>query len=794
MSTSLFANGSLQQIVSDLQNESYQAKPQSEQSPLLIQQKFFNTSLSDYQIYREDKNHFNIVLKGDYKYQFHITSINGNLQGIALDTNQNFGYKITIDPKTQELLFTEERNENIDFKCGGSHSQPKPELLIPRSNSTSEPDSITKPIIFGNPLLLESKPGASHLIYLDYDGEEDLEGWGSGYIANGVDLPDSVKHTLWEVVAEDFQPWDVNVTTNRELFDSHSTLKKIMVVVADFGYPSWVGLASLSSYGTGKPVLVDVPTSLDNMSDLFLYTAASHEVGHALSLNHDGGTTGNYYSGHGEFSPIMGNGGRPVSVWSKGGYPSATNFEDDIQIISDLLTLTPDDYHNHANLIIENSIVNNLNNKGIIGTQSDLDTFKITLSESGDIKLKIGSPLDRNANLDIKATLINSTGEVLETSHPSGERSAYIDQAVNSGEYYLIIDGTGELTTGTGFNDYGSLGAYEITGFAGFIAPQTQFSISPQNICLDANIQLNNTSIASEPVYEWTFEGADIPSSNEKNPTLSFTTPGEHTVKLKTTNKLGTHESSQTVQVGNIQAKINFPMSAIDSALKGSIHSSQEVLNFTYADIQDTAGATGYIEACLMESCYEVQIENLYTPETCGEDLWSKDKSFSGSDKAYYNGYIYTASWWSKGDTPSRGTPWVKGEACNITNDTSLTTITDMDSNEEFYQTSPVLTGIDLGVQDQFCTNDNIIVSTQNPIKPQALAIQIHSNLLIIDSPQALPITQASLFNTHGQKLKSFTLSGNQIDISDLEQGIYFIRLQPLGALLTTQTHQFVKN
>ncbi|KAF9578126.1 hypothetical protein BGW38_006240, partial [Lunasporangiospora selenospora] len=50
---------------------------------------------------------------------------------------------------------------------------------------------------------------------------------------------------------------------------------------------------------------------------------------------------------------------------------------------------------------------------------------------------------------------------------------------------------------------------------------------------------------------------------------------------------------------------------------------------------------------------------------TCsGISAWATATPYSGGAKVNYRGYIYTAQWWTQGDTPGTGSVWVQGAAC----------------------------------------------------------------------------------------------------------------------------------
>ncbi|KAF8929509.1 hypothetical protein EDD21DRAFT_444422 [Dissophora ornata] len=56
------------------------------------------------------------------------------------------------------------------------------------------------------------------------------------------------------------------------------------------------------------------------------------------------------------------------------------------------------------------------------------------------------------------------------------------------------------------------------------------------------------------------------------------------------------------------------------------------------------------------------------TPGSCsGISAWSSSTAYSGGAKVTSGGYIYTAQWWTQGDTPGSAAVWTKGTACTGT-------------------------------------------------------------------------------------------------------------------------------
>jgi len=359
---------------------------------------------------------------------------------------------------------------------------------------------------------LHSLPGATKVIYLDFDGHTTTgTRWNQTYGASIITTPYTIDgdtsanfssqelmniREIWERVAEDFKPFNVDVTTEdpgiaalTKSSTSDSTFGTRVCVGGDtFRSFGVVGVAYLQSFYNMVDRTVDTPVfAFTNEWAKLGYPAGyasgtaetiSHEVGHALGLDHDGRGNQEYYGGHGSgvtgWGPIMGNPDKNLTQWSKGEYNGSTNTEDDLAIITNLATngfgYRNDDYGssiaNASNLNVLN--FTSISTTGIIERNTDLDFFRFTLSAPGNININI-NPVDKGPNLDIEAKLYNSSGTVLDTQNPSSSLNATFNMQLSAGTYYLSIDGVGMGDPFTnplnaGYTGYGSLGFYSITG------------------------------------------------------------------------------------------------------------------------------------------------------------------------------------------------------------------------------------------------------------------------------------------------------------------------------------------
>ncbi|MDC0497473.1 hypothetical protein OAN72_00715 [bacterium] len=386
----------------------------------------------------------------------------------------------------------------------------------------------------------ESIPDSEYVIYLDFDGEEVtntpwnlMEVNGLGDIDPIIALPvaradeEEWVELVWSRVVEDFTPFNINVTTDRDVFDLTDIDKRLHVVITltNTAAVGAGGVAFLHSFREDSPIVWAF-----NSDEGECAATISHEAGHSFGLSHDGLVTPltEYYGGHNSdyepgWAPIMGayfadGTTDEVNQWSRGQYLNASNLEDDIEIIGDnvdpQLGVVAEEFaeemgvdifgNRYYDLYFPNGVgISNgfgfksddiadtivgavamsitgedlVEGDGFIGTSSDVDVFSF-VAPAGDLQF-IVSPLDvdstytesgsetSGADLAVDIQLLNADGIEIASGEDVGdnELGSALRTYVDEGTYYLRVEGGARgIDPSSGFSEYASMGEYSIVG------------------------------------------------------------------------------------------------------------------------------------------------------------------------------------------------------------------------------------------------------------------------------------------------------------------------------------------
>jgi hypothetical protein len=331
------------------------------------------------------------------------------------------------------------------------------------------------------PPILSSRPSATAVIYLDFDGETVTDpAWNNGVtiVAEPSPLTETQITEVWNRVKEDYLPFDVDVTTDLTRYQNAPIGRRMRCIITPTttARPDVGGVAILNSFaraGTGffSP---DIPCWVFNATPRSIADTVSHEVGHTFGLRHDGqlSPVDAYYEGHGSgatsWGPIMGLPYlRELSQWSKGEYAGADETQDDVAIITgptNGIGYVSDEAGGSRESAVDLPAPNGvINHSGIITQASDADFYAFNVA-AGPISI-LALPAAVGPNLDLLIELLDSEGTVLVSSNPDTALNANITYTGAAGLYYLKVQGTGRGDVlGSGYSSYGSIGAYRLSG------------------------------------------------------------------------------------------------------------------------------------------------------------------------------------------------------------------------------------------------------------------------------------------------------------------------------------------
>jgi hypothetical protein len=412
--------------------------------------------------HRSQQTPDDIMLVGSIQNQpnssFFLHIQNNTLRGNIILKDQHIAYEYISDAAGNAYL----QAKDIDKVLCLDYTRPtKPEARA----AASAPGPVA--LALNN---LQSLPGANAVVFLDFDGYNMPAGtgWNNGNPINAATsgMSDAAVQEAWEVISEDFRPYNLNITTSETVYNSYAVNRRVRCVFTptNTAAPGAGGVAFVGGFG-----YQDWPCWVFVLSGKGGGEAGAHEIGHTVGLGHDGRTNPSegYFAGHGDWAPIMGVGYyEPITQWSKGEYNAANNTQDDLTVMTQYIQFRNDDYGNASNAatVLASDASGNLSARtGLIERTADVDFFSFNTG-TGSISLDINT-VSRHGDLDVLVRLYEgASGAQIGTFNGTG-LNTHLDANLTAGVYYISVDGTGAGDPATnGYSDYASLGSYTITG------------------------------------------------------------------------------------------------------------------------------------------------------------------------------------------------------------------------------------------------------------------------------------------------------------------------------------------
>lgn len=430
-------------------------------------------------------------------------------------------------------------------------------------------------------LRLHSRPGAKLVIFLDFDGHTTSgTSWNSAFTA-GADIVTPAFDTdgnaaafstaeqtaiqnIWRRVAEDYAPFDVDVTTEDPGVEAlrrsglGDTNWGVRVVIGGSS-SQWLGAAAggvayVGSFNwtSDTPAFV-FPVELSR-SEKYVAEAVSHEAGHTVGLTHMGQTNGTeYYAGHADWAPIMGVGYyKSVVQWTKGDYPLANNTTDEIAVIRGYIPRAQPD-HGSAPATAQAVTDAAISGGGLLSDQTDTAWYVL---QAGPGPMSVnGTVASLSPNLKLKLSLVDAAGQVVATSVAGSSMQASLATSVTGGTYHLVVDGVGTGDALTAYTDYGSIGRFALSGswIASGVVNQIPVASTAGTTPTSGNAPLAVSFVGSNSSdpdgiitgYLWDF--GDGTSSTLGNVSHTYAAAGTYTARLTVTDNSGATASAAVV-------------------------------------------------------------------------------------------------------------------------------------------------------------------------------------------------------------------------------------------------------
>lgn len=332
--------------------------------------------------------------------------------------------------------------------------------------------------------VMSSYPSANAVLFLDFDGHT-VTGTSWNYagpiVCNGSGLDNTRIIEIFNRVAEDYRPFNLNVTTDSTKFLAAPVNRRSRVIITT-SY-SWYGNTAGGVSFVGSFTWADnspsfIFSSLQSYNVKLIAESISHESGHALGLYHQSSydancnKTSDYHFGQGSgeigWAPIMGVGYyKNFTLWHNG--PNSygcTSYQNDLDIITSSLNgfgFRDDDHGNSFTSATLSTFSNNqFTASGVIEKNTDQDLFKFIIPYNARFQLdaipyNVGTG-NSGSDLDLQVTLYDDAMTAINVYNPGTLLSSLVDTTLNSGTYYVEIEGKGNLYAPA----YASLGSYSI--------------------------------------------------------------------------------------------------------------------------------------------------------------------------------------------------------------------------------------------------------------------------------------------------------------------------------------------
>ena len=466
---------------------------------------------------------------------------------------------------------------------------------------------------------LSSRPGAPASLYLNFGGDN-VSSW-LGYSPGTIPAfsgSSTTMEEIWQVVAENYSPFNLNVTTVKPTSGEVSQI--------DIGgNGSWTGgtyggiaqVGGMSGSSPSNPVRGFVfPDNLGGGYYWYVADASTHESGHNMGLQHQSSWSGStktneYQSGPGDgTAPTMGNSYYASrSMWWYG-LNTNDSYQNDMSVIGSnpfgYAPLATGTTAGTAHPLTASG--GSLSASGVLDSMTETDYWSFSTS-GGAISFTVSDPYSSDlgatyGNLHPKLEITDGSGNVVVGWQDTDSGSVSWSGSLAAGSYRIVVGSHGISSAATA-NNYGfDVGTYTISGTVSTL-PGVPTGVTAAPADSQVTVSWNPSGGAtSYNLYRATTSGSEA-SYQTGITTTSFTDTGltdgtTYYYEVSAVNASGESALSSEVQATpNPPPSVINPASANPSPVTGSSTNLSvlgadnigETLTYTWALTSEPSGA-----------------------------------------------------------------------------------------------------------------------------------------------------------------------------------------------------------